>query len=353
MRIALITTFKAMGGISIHSRELLRKFRDRGHEVTVFPQAVEWPQPLALEHYFLSLNHGFDIVNVQGTSDMASITAAFLASKSFAGGCVCTSHGFSPPRWHRRGLTRELMRSILGRYGALISISKYVERRLSSFFQDKQPRLFTVYDGVDESIFSPTADSMGLREEMGLTGKKVILYSGRITEKKGVHHLLKAFALMGDEPPGLRLVYCGRGAMLEELKAMTRSSGLDGRVIFTGPVPHHDLARYYSMCDVLAVPSTKESLGLAPLEAMSVGRPVVASNTGGLPEVVRDSVTGILVPPGDPRALAQALLTVIRDEDLAARLGSAGRRDVLARFTLDTCVDTTIAVYESVLRHAS
>jgi glycosyltransferase involved in cell wall biosynthesis len=107
------------------------------------------------------------------------------------------------------------------------------------------------------------------------------------------------------------------------------------------------------MCDVLAVPSLVENLGLSPLEAMSCGRPVVASDTGGLPEIVRDMETGILVPPADPHALAQALLKVIRDEELAIRFGEAGRKDVLANYTLDRCVDSTLKVYRSVLRHAS
>jgi len=353
MKIALISTFKPMGGISVHSRELLRKFRERDHEVTVIPLAVAWPQPLAMEHYLCSLNHGFDIVNVQGTSEMASIAAGLLASKSITRGCVCTSHGFSPPRWYGRGLTRELMRGTLARYGALISISRYVERKLVRFFGDSPPKLFTVYDGVDASLFNPTVDPSRLKREMGLTNKKVILYSGRLTEKKGAHHLLNAFSLMCKETPELGLVYCGRGAMEPELKAMTHRLGLDEKVTFTGPVPHHDLAKFYAMCDVLAVPSTYENLGLAPLEAMSSGRPIVASDTGGLPEIVENMKTGILVPPGDPRALSEALLKVIGDEVLAAKLGTTGRSEVMAKFTLDACADATIAVYESVLHHAA
>lgn len=342
-----------MGGISVHSRELLRKFQERGHEVTVIPVAVSWPQPLALEHYLWSLNHGYDIVNVQGTSEMAAIVAGLVASKSITRGCVCTSHGFSPPRWYRRGITRELMRDTLARYGALISISGYVERRLALFFGNSPPKLFTVYDGVDADVFNPEVSSAELRAVLGIGSARVILYSGRLTEKKGVHYLLRAFALLNEKHGNLRLVYCGRGEMEAELKSMVQSMGLSGKVIFAGPIPHHDLAKYYALCDVLAVPSTYENLGLAPLEAMSAGRPVVASDTGGLPEIIRDMENGILVPPADPRSLADALLKLIDDEDLAARFGIEGRRDVLSKFTLDMCADSTISVYESVLRHAS
>jgi glycosyltransferase involved in cell wall biosynthesis len=352
MNVAFISTFKEIGGISIHTRELLRKFRERGHQVTVIPLAVLWPQPLAMEHYLWSLNRGFDIVNVQGTSEMAAIAAGLLASKTITGGCVCTSHGFSPPRWYGRSLTRELMRGALGRYGALISISKYVENRLRQFFEGRAPKLYTVYDGVDTDLFNPAVDPTNLRQHLGLRDKKVILYSGRLTEKKGAHHLLKAFSILCKESPGVGLVYCGRGAMEAELKGMAKDLGVANRVIFTGPVPHHELARYYAMCNVLAVPSTYENLGLAPMEAMSAGRSVVASGTGGLPEVVENMRTGVLVPPGDPEALADALLRVISDDELASRLGTAGRSRVLEKFSLERCTDATIAVFESVLRHA-
>jgi glycosyltransferase involved in cell wall biosynthesis len=352
MRIAFISTFKAMGGISMHTRELFREFRKRNHEVIVIPEA-DWPPLLAIEHYLSRLNHDFDIVNVQGTSNMASMVAGFLASRTITGGCVSTSHGFSPPHWYAKGLTRELMRGTLRRYGAMISVSKFVERRLSRFFGEHPPRLFTVYDGVDEGLFDPTVSSTGLRQKMGITNEKVILYVGSITEKKGVHHLLSAFSIARSQAPGLRLIYCGRGKMETELKSMAQGIGLGKSVIFAGPVPHDDLPPYYAMCDVLAVPSTYENLGLAPLEAMSMERPVVASDTGGLPEVVENFKTGLLVPPGNPSALAQGLLAVVRNEDLARRLGREGRRAVLEKFTLAKCADATLDVYETVLRHAA
>jgi glycosyltransferase involved in cell wall biosynthesis len=352
LKIAFLSTFKTMGGISIHTRELFRQFRKRDHEVTVIPEADLHPL-VAVEHYLSCLSHGFDVVNVQGTSNMAMIMAGLLASYGMNQGCVCTSHGFSPPRWYSRGLTRKLMRGTLRHYGAVISISGYVEQRLARFFGADSPRLWTIYDGVDEALFNPGVDSANLRQKLGLTGKRVILYSGRMTEKKGVQHLLKAFVLASRKSPELALVYCGRGDLEPELRTMSQEMGLGGKVFFAGPIPHLELPPYYAMCDVLAVPSTYENLGLAPLEAMSTGKPVVASDTGGLPEIVENMKTGLLVPPGDPQALAEALLTITQDEGLAFSLGSAGRKAVLERFTLDRCAEATIGVYRSVLRHAA
>ena len=352
MRIALLSTFKAMGGISVHTRELFREFRKRNHEVIVIPEA-DLPPLVAVEHYLSRLSVGFDVVNVQGTSNMAMIMAGLISSQGFARASVCTSHGFSPPRWYARGLSRKLMRGTLRHYGAIISVSRFVETRLSRFFGAHPPRLSTVYDGVDETLFNPEVDSTVLKQKMGLMDSKVILYTGRMTEKKGVHHLLNAFMLASRQSPELALVYCGKGAMEQTLRTKTQDLGLGGRVFFAGPIPHLELPPYYAMCDVLAVPSTYENLGLSPLEAMSTGKPVVASDTGGLPEVVKDMETGLLVPPGDPLALANALLKITRDDGLAATFGRAGRKAVLEKFTLGRCADATIGVYKSVLSRAA
>jgi len=350
MRIALISTFKSMGGISVHTRELFLGFRKLNHEVTVIPE-TNWPAVLATEHYLASLNGGFDIVNVQGTSDRAAIVAGLIASRGLVGGCVCTSHGFSPPKWYGRTVWRKVMRGTLRRYGAMISISRFVEHRLSQALGEDGPDLFTVYDGVDPDLFNPAVDSGALRDRMGLAGKKVVLYVGRITEKKGVHHLLRAFAIASNQASGLALVYCGKGSMDQTLRTMTEQMGLAGNVLFAGPIPHDQLPPYYAMCDVLAVPSTYENLGLSPLEAMSCGRPVVASDTGGLPEIVEHMKTGLLVPPGDPAALAQSLLTLVQDDELAQRFGDSGRKAVLERYTTAKCLEATIGVYRTVLRH--
>jgi len=169
---------------------------------------------------------------------------------------------------------------------------------------------------------------------------------------KGVHHLLDAFAIASRGSSELALVYCGKGVMEAELKSKAFALGLEKKVLFAGPIPHFDLPRYYAICDVLAVPSTYENLGLAPLEAMSSGKAVVASDTGGLPEVVGPR-TGILVPPGDAQALSDALVRVAEDSGLAARFGAAGRQAVLERFTLGRCADATIAVYRRALGDAA
>jgi glycosyltransferase involved in cell wall biosynthesis len=120
-----------------------------------------------------------------------------------------------------------------------------------------------------------------------------------------------------------------------------------------GHVPWQQLADLYRRASVFVMPSFYETFGISVIEAMAFGLPVVATRTGGLPEVVDDGVTGILVPAGDAEALADALIRLLRDPDLRRRMGQAGQERVRAEFTIDRVVSQTLAVYESVILNKS
>src|SRR5881628_2741195 len=135
---------------------------------------------------------------------------------------------------------------------------------------------------------------------------------------------------------------CGEGRQAEALARA--AAALDGAVEMVGF--RRDVAACLAAADVVALPSLQEGLGVAALEAMAAGRPVVASRVGGLTEAVVHEETGLLVPPGDPTALATALVRLARDPGLRARLGAAGRARVLARYTAARMAEGTLACYE-------
>jgi glycosyltransferase involved in cell wall biosynthesis len=118
-----------------------------------------------------------------------------------------------------------------------------------------------------------------------------------------------------------------------------------------GHVPWQNLADLYRRASVFVMPSYYETFGISVIEAMAFGLPVVATKAGGLPEVVEDGVTGILVPPGDSEALGDALLRLLLDPVLRARMGQAGRERVRSEFTVDRIVAQTLDVYQSVIRN--
>jgi glycosyltransferase involved in cell wall biosynthesis len=166
----------------------------------------------------------------------------------------------------------------------------------------------------------------------------VVVVLGALTRRKGHAILLRAAATV----PGLRYVFCGDG---EEAPALERAAaGLAGAVRFAGF--RRDIPACLAAADIVAVPSLQEGLGVAALEAMAAARPVVASRVGGLAEAVVDGETGLLVPPGEPAALAAALGRLARDLDLRARLGEAGRARVRARYTSARMAEGTLACYE-------
>ncbi|MBI4507924.1 MAG: glycosyltransferase family 4 protein, partial [Chloroflexi bacterium] len=125
----------------------------------------------------------------------------------------------------------------------------------------------------------------------------------------------------------------GDGDDRPELERLAEESGVAQRVVFAGTKVGEELATYYRACDVFVMPSIKEGFGIVFLEAMAFGKPVVGGNHGGTPEAVQDGVTGFLVQYGDESALADRLSLLLRDAELRARMGEAGRRHVAAQYT--------------------
>ncbi len=162
-------------------------------------------------------------------------------------------------------------------------------------------------------------------------GAPVVGAISRLSREKNVGLLIKAFALVAKEIPEATLRIYGDGPERGTLEALAESLGIGPKTAFLGHVP--EAGTRCGEFSAFAVPSSRESFGLAALEAMACGVPVVATEVGGLPELILDGETGMLVPPEDERAMADALLKVLRDRDLAARLGEAGRARAAASFS--------------------
>jgi len=167
---------------------------------------------------------------------------------------------------------------------------------------------------------------------------------GRLEWEKGFDVLLEAMTSL---PADVRLLLGGEGQQRAALAAQVERLGLQSRVRLTGFVS--DVPAFLGQTGIFVLPSRSEGLGLVLLEAMAAGRPVVATRVGGIPEVVVDGETGLLVPPDDPSALAAAVLRLLRDPDLALRMGEAGRRRVEALFSARKMAEETAALYEELM----
>ncbi|MEM4609979.1 MAG: glycosyltransferase family 4 protein [Thermoproteota archaeon] len=191
-------------------------------------------------------------------------------------------------------------------------------------------------------ILYPGVDVETLKQAVGeLTGQGeggTILFVGRMVRRKGPDLLLKAFSTLLKEHPDARLVMVGDGPFLSRLKDLARQLKLEDRVEFTGALRGKALYSKYAECDVFAMPSRQtatdvEGFGMVFLEAGFFGKPSVGTRTGGIPEAVLDGETGILVPQNDADALRDALTLLLKDKELARRLGEKARERVLSEFT--------------------
>lgn len=182
-----------------------------------------------------------------------------------------------------------------------------------------------------------------------------LLFAGRLVERKGVHYLLDALARIdAARPVMLRIV--GDGPMRQELEARAARLGLGERVRFDGFIPRAELERRFAECDAFVLPAVidskgdTEGLGVVLVEALSHGKPAIASAAGGIVDLVRHGETGLLVPPADAGALATAIEELMADPVLANRLGEAGRAHVDREFSWPVIIDRLVELYGSVAR---
>ncbi len=179
-----------------------------------------------------------------------------------------------------------------------------------------------------------------------LAGPPVIAFVGRLVLEKGAPLLIEAFELVRRRMPSVRLKLLGDGPEMPRLRQRLRESALDSAVELPGHVTHERLGQFLADAWVQVVPSLwAEPFGLVAVESMMRGTAVVASNWGGLAEVVVDGVTGLLVPPGDAKALARALLTILSDSSQAELMGRAGRERAQTFFSIETCCAQFEQVY--------
>jgi glycosyltransferase involved in cell wall biosynthesis len=249
---------------------------------------------------------------------------------------VCTVHNslfdYDVSRWRRRAyVLAERFTSPLA--DAIVAVSGAIAADLARRYRIRGPRIVVVHNGIDAAAFVPRRSRASMLAELGLRdGDRVIGLAGRMTPQKGHEFLLEAVARLAPRFPGLRCVLAGDGPLRAMLEARAAALGIADRCRFLGA--RVDVADVLSVLEVVTLPSRSEGLPFALLEAMALGKPVVASTVGGNPEVVEDGRTGLLVPTADTAALADALARVLDRPNEAAAMGARGRVRVREHFTL-------------------
>jgi glycosyltransferase involved in cell wall biosynthesis len=246
---------------------------------------------------------------------------------------------------------RELLRRLTPRMDHLIAVSRAIVAKIEHEGRVGAP-VSLIYNGVDLARYAGAVASPTLRDEHRISADAPLVgVVARLEPEKGHPTLLDAWPrVLRDVPDGVLLVI-GEGSRRPALEAQAHELGLLGakrgagrRVAFTGA--RDDVPALTAALDVAVLPSYREAQGLSILEAMALGRPVVASGVGGIPEMIEDGRTGLLVPPHDPGALAEAIVRVLQDAHLRQALGRAGHDLVAERFCLEQMVRSVEAIYD-------
>jgi len=248
-------------------------------------------------------------------------------------------------------IKRRMARAIFGGAAVLLAISNWTRDLALTVLGDlgldgHGQRLRVIHPGTDPTHFRPGADAVDLRERLGLRdgGTRWLVTVARLQEHKGMDTVIAALPAILARAPDVRYAVAGTGPDRERLEQLAHKLGLGDRVRFLGGVSDRELPALYNLASVYVGASRRaerlgvEGFGIALVEASACGRPVVAGNSGGIPDAVRDGETGFLVPPEEPAAFADAICRLLADPAAANRMGQNGRRAVETYFNWDRVV---------------
>jgi glycosyltransferase involved in cell wall biosynthesis len=301
-----------------------------------------------------------DIVHIHNFSQFVPLIRAFNPEAKFVLHMNC--------EWLTQ-LDQAMIKRRLSKTDLVIGCSEYITNKIRCCFPQFAARCQTVLNGVDVNHFVSENGHSASKQD----GVKRLLFVGRISPEKGMHVLLEAFEQVVEHYPQVHLdvvgpigsvpikfivalsdedrvrdlasLYCGDG-YFSHLQAKL-SADVTSQVSFPGFVPHSRLVEYYRKADVLINPSLSEAFGMSLVEAMACQVPVVATRVGGMTEIIEQSQAGLLTEPGDATALAQAILRLLTDDDLRKRMGVAGRKEAVTRYSWDQVAKKLLGLYEN------
>jgi len=239
---------------------------------------------------------------------------------------------------------KKILKSIIKKADLIVTNSSYTENLLHSFY----PQIPTEVIPEGFSVVPKTSK----KKEKNC---KKILFVGRLVERKGVEYLIRAMPLVTEQLEA-KLDIVGDGELKTKFEELSHSLKLKDKVNFAGRVTEKLLDEYYQDCDVFVLPAIvdkkgdTEGLGMVLVEALSYGKPVIASAVGGISDIVKDKKTGLLVPEKDEKALAQAIVAILKNPSWAEELAKAGYQHIIKYFDWDKIVNKTLTLYNRICR---
>jgi alpha-maltose-1-phosphate synthase len=380
LRVALLTREyppEVYGGAGVHVTYLARELAPLV-DLTVHCQGADRPDAVAHQPWDLlaEANQALQVMSTDLSMTAAAGTAQLVHSHTWyanLGGHlaallygiphVMTMHSLEPLRpWKAEQLgggyrlSSWCERVSAASAAAVVAVSDGMRADIMAAYPEiPAERIRVIRNGIDTTEYHADPGTDVLERHGVDTSRPYVIFVGRITRQKGVPVLLRAASAL---VPEAQLVLCAGqpdtpelAAEVTELVGGLRASR-SGVVWIPEMLPKHEVIQLLTHAAVFACPSVYEPLGIVNLEAMACGTAVVGSRTGGIPEVVADGETGLLVPPGEPQALAEALNALILDPDRAAAMGQAGRKRAVAEFGWAAIAAQTAALYAELANRA-
>ncbi|VAX35110.1 hypothetical protein MNBD_UNCLBAC01-2080 [hydrothermal vent metagenome] len=363
MNIILLSTHLNTGGITSYLLTLAKGLVQRGHQVHVITSGGN------MEEVFLSLGVKVVNLNIRTKSELSPklykalwplrkyikennidvvhthtrITQVMgsLVQRVTECSVVSTCHGFFKTR---------LSRHIFPCWGQkTIAISSAVKKHLLEDFNVKKSQIELIESGIDLQKFLPVEEKKKgqLRKKLGLDGGSVLGIVARLSDVKGQDILVEAMSTVIKKFPTVKLLLVGEGKLEPLLREMVENLDLEDHVLF---FPVVDQApEMLTVLDVFVNPSRQEGLGISVMEAQAVGLSVVASNVGGIPSLIEDGKTGVLVDSENSKILAEAIIDLLQHRDKQKKIGLAAREHALKNYSAEVMVDKILQVYQEVI----
>ncbi len=234
----------------------------------------------------------------------------------------------------------------------IIVTSRAYKELIESYYKIDGNKIAIIPCGVDTEIFSPLRFRKETQKErFGILNETVVLFVGRLVEQKGLEYLLQAMPSVIREFNDTVLLIVGDGNCRNELENLTKKLGLQKYVQFLGSLPSDQIPAIMSLATVFVLPSLVESFGIVLAEALSMEKPVIASKVGGVPEVVEEGKTGILVSRMDVKGLSNSIASVLSDQNRAKAMAIEGRKSVIRKFSWQSVTKKTVGIYNEAINH--
>lgn len=239
---------------------------------------------------------------------------------------------------------------VINKVKSITCLSNFVKSVLVRKFKADSKKITVIPSGVETHRFSPSIKAESIKKKYNIKKEeKLILSVQRLHVRKGLEFSLKAFALIKGKRKDVKFLIVGEGPEKKKLLKLAQDLHISDVVFFTGHVSEQDLPKYYAACDIFAFHSVYESLGVVLLEAISSGKPVVTTSVGGIVDIIKDGVNGLLVRPCDSLAFARAILSILNQPQLMKKMGKEARRIALEKFDWQKVSHSYFNSYQSLL----